>query len=55
MYSNQKYYDHEEVQHLQSVLDSCNVLIHKKHTKIDEKPLYNMPKNTSTKTYKSSR
>ena len=48
MYSNQRYYDHYEVKHLQSVIASCNILIHKKHTKIDAKPLYNVPKKTKT-------
>ena len=47
MYSNKKYYDHQEVKHLQSVIASCNILIHKKHTKIDAKPLYNVPKSAS--------
>lgn len=43
MYYNQKYYDDAEVRHLHSVVDSCNVLIHKKHSKIDAKPLYHLP------------
>jgi hypothetical protein len=48
MYCNQKYYDDQEVKQLHSVVDSCNVLIHKKHSKIDAKPLYNMPKVDSS-------
>lgn len=37
---NQKYFDNSEVQHLNSVVENCNILIHKRDCKIDARPLY---------------
>lgn len=55
MHFNQKYYDDAEVMHLHSVVESCNVLIHKKHSKIDAKPLYHLPPGKKTRSQRQDK
>lgn len=55
MHYNQKYYDDAEVRHLHSVVDSCNLLIHKKQSKVDAKPLYNLPPRPASRPRKQWR
>ena len=37
---NQKYYDDEEVRHLYQVVDNCNMLIHRRNSKENDKKVY---------------
>lgn len=37
---NQKYYDDEEVKHLYQVVDNCNMLIHRRTSKENDKKVY---------------